>query len=285
MPSNFNNKITINIKFRIYFEFCKSIFNKILILKAEVSRIKNPSRNRTSQSVLNNANANTKLAKVNTEPYLEVRNLLQSSPSKLDDGKVPFVETPKLTEPASKNQLLKQVNERRNTNATNSSSNVIAPYTNFYNSKNPNEIIENITRDLNRKSSFKSSKIQSQLIQQQHQSMLQKQYLQQQTMIGTSQFQSPSFTQLQPPPQTSPLTNLKIKNPIENKSTTTARLNDDTHSNVSTSSATLFSSAFVAMNGNPQIKSQFEKISTRATANANATASLIPNTIRQKIYK
>lgn len=159
--------------------------------------------------------------------------------------------------------VLNKINERRVLNTTGSmimsNPNVIAPY-NFYNSKNPNEIVENLTRDLNRKGS-RTSKIQAQLINQQQNQLFQKQ---------VNQLQHSNSTKAPSKFHTSASAN-----------NLTSLVSDTQLNSTSTSSATLFSTAFV--NGNTQLKNQLEKI-TRSN-NSSALMSTANSNIRPKVFK
>lgn len=160
-------------------------------------------------------------------------------------------------------QLNKHMSDRRVLNTAGaqimSNANIIAPY-NFYNSKNTNEIVENFTRDLNRKGG-RTSKIQSHILNQQQQ------------LFGRQPNQKDS----------SQKTSIKLHTSASANNVPNMATNEFNSSllNNSTNSATLFSSAFV--NGNSQLKNQFEKINK--SNNSPSFLTTLNNNIRPKVFK
>lgn len=160
--------------------------------------------------------------------------------------------------------ITKQMNERRVLNTTGaqimSNANILTPY-NFYNSKNTNEIVENLTRDLNRKGG-RTSKIQSHILSQQQQQILSRQTNQKETSIKHS---------------------IKLHNSASANNVSNLASGDFNSSllNNSTSSATLFSTAFVS--NNSQLKNQFEKMNK--SNNSPGFLTTLSNNIRPKVFK
>lgn len=160
--------------------------------------------------------------------------------------------------------ITKQMNERRVLNTTGaqimSNANILTPY-NFYNSKNTNEIVENLTRDLNRKGG-RTSKIQSHILSQQQQQLLGRQTNQKEPGIKHT---------------------IKLHNSASANNVSNLALGDFNSPllNNSTSSATLFSTAFV--NNNSQLKNQFEKINK--SNNSPVFLTTLSNNIRPKVFK
>ncbi|CAF0708203.1 unnamed protein product [Brachionus calyciflorus] len=221
----------------------------------EVTPLKSQRRVKTSQSFIQTSN---RIRPVQDQNEVKIQRLddsriLTADYFKNNDSKSVMDYMPKT--------VLRQINERKVlNNAGNmimSNANVIAPY-NFYNSKNTNEIVENLTRDLNRKATTKTSKIQAQIIYQQQQ--------QQQSLNSSN--------------------NVKQKLHTSVSANNLTNWNGDTGSPLvsnSTNSATLFSTAF--FNGNTQLKNHFEKITRSNNNNSSMIMSTANTNIRPKVFK
>lgn len=223
-----------------------------IVSEEEGNTMKKGSKIKTSQSVLNHSSSRVKNY---NEPLLEIRNVREDrqSPKSEDDHLSKSLHHDhKSALDYMPKYVLRQINEKRMLNATtignpSSSMNgssystamttIMTPY-NLYNSKNQNEMIENAARDLNRRS-VKSSKIQSQLVQNNQQKLL---------------HHSSSSSSLHQQNQSK--TNNGQSTPTNN------------------GQVTLFSSAFVTMNHpNAQMKSQYDKMITRAGMSASIQAA------------
>ena len=237
------------------------------------------------------------------EPLLEIRNVHREEGSPKDedaskssiDQRNAFDYMPKY--------VLRQINERRyiNTNAISQNSpttataaaaaaaNVLTPYA-LYNTKNQYDLIENATRDLNRKSN-KTTKIQSQMLQASQQKQItnliqaQQQQMQVQQQNGhnslkNQKLSSTSSINASLNPNNSSFSNLaKVNEEFLNSLVNNLNMNQLHHN--SSVPNNLFSSTFVSMNPNNQLKTQYEKIS-RAASTVVLPSS---NTTRQKISK
>lgn len=220
----------------------------LCIFLAEVTPIKTNRRIKTSHSFVNGS-------KIKDSSKQDEQKILSADFFKNNDTKSLMDYMPKT--------INKQMNERRilNTAGTQimSNANILAPY-NFYNSRNTNEIVENLTRDLNRKGG-RTSKIQSHILSTQQQ------------MLGKQLIQKDS--------------NIKVSNKLHTSASANNVANMATNEfnssllNNSTNSATLFSTAFV--NGNSQLKNQFEKITK--SNNSPGFLTTLNSNIRPKVFK
>ena len=172
--------------------------------------------------------------------------------------------------------VLKQINDRRQLNisgllsangSVSSAANVMNPHY-LYNAKNSSELLENASKDLNRKAT-KNSKLQSHLIQ-----AIQQKPVVQQPSTSTHSFQ-------QSKNNSRSLVNLagaSNSNDVNQTAQSNLKTNEETINLNSSVNSGLFSTAFVSMNS--QLKSQYDKLASRGT-------NVLPNngSVKQKLSR